>query len=142
MRNLGVFQAVQQHARLDHAYDELVPPRQVLEDDELVSHPPPPRLVRRNATASTISFAGIFDDIPVSSYPVRPVDPTDPSQPQTETSFKVTSPALTSLYPHFLESFRSTCQAPGTTTTDKPVMNARSMNGMTFSTGLSLSTSP
>lgn len=80
MRSLGVLQAVPQHARLDHAFDGLVPPRQVLEDDELASHPPTPRLVRRNST-----FAGIFDDIPVSSYPVRPVvsDPMDPSQPQT-----------------------------------------------------------
>ena len=82
-RSLGVLQAVQQHARLHHAFAGPVPPQQVREDDELASRPSTPRLVRRNSTASTISYAGISDDIPVSSHTVTPDDPTDPSHPQT-----------------------------------------------------------
>ena len=82
-RSLGVLQAVQQHARLHHAFAGPVRPQQVLEDDELASRPPTPRLVRRNSTASTISCTGISDDISVSSHPITPADPTDPSQPQT-----------------------------------------------------------
>ncbi|KAH9056399.1 hypothetical protein EDB87DRAFT_1233403 [Lactarius vividus] len=82
-RSLGVLKAVQQHARLHHAFAGPVRPQQVLEDYELASRPPTPRLVRRNSTASATSYGGISDDIPSSSPPVTPVDPTDPSQPQT-----------------------------------------------------------
>jgi pentatricopeptide repeat protein len=82
-RSLGVLKAVQQHARLRHAFAGPVHPQQFLEDNELASRPPTPRLIRRNSTSSTISYAGISDDIPLSSRPVTPVDPTDPSQPQT-----------------------------------------------------------
>jgi pentatricopeptide repeat protein len=82
-RSLGVLQAVQQHARLHHAFAGPVRPQQLLEDDELASRPPTPRLVRRNSTASATSYTGISDDIPPPSHPVTPVDPTNPSQPQT-----------------------------------------------------------
>ena len=106
-RSLGVLQAVQQHARLHHAFAGPVRPQQVLEDDELASRPPTPRLVRRNSTASTISYAGISDDIPVPSHPVTPVHPTDPSQPQT-----VLSPELRPKSP----PRRSRPSTPGSTT--------------------------
>lgn len=82
-RSLGVLQAVQQHARLLHAFAGPARPQQVLEDDELAPRPPTPRLVRRNSTASTTSYAAISDDVPLPSHPVTPVDPTDPSHPQT-----------------------------------------------------------
>lgn len=105
-RSLGVLKAVQQHARLHHAFAGPVHPQQLLEDDELVSRPPTPRLIRRNSTAST-SYVGISDDIPLSSRPVTPVDPTDPSQPQT-----VLSPELRSKSP----PPRSHSSNPGHTT--------------------------
>ena len=82
-RSLGVLKAVQQHARLHHAFAGTVRPQLVLEDNELASRPPTPRLIRRNSTASTISYAGVSDDVHLSSRSVTPVDPTDPSQPQT-----------------------------------------------------------
>ena len=82
-RSLGVLQAVQQHARLLHAFAGPVRPQQVLEDDELASRPPTPRLVRRNSTTSTTSYTAISDDVPLPSHPVTPVDPTDPSHPQS-----------------------------------------------------------
>ncbi|KAH9007270.1 hypothetical protein EDB86DRAFT_2870952 [Lactarius hatsudake] len=106
-RSLGVLKAVQQHARLHHAFAGPVRPQQVLEDDELASRPSTPRLVRRNSTASTTSYGGISDDIPSSSLPVTPVDPTDPSQPQT-----VLSPELPPKSP----PPRSRPSTPGPTT--------------------------
>lgn len=106
-RSLGVLQAVQQHARLLHAFAGPVRPQQVLEDDELSSRPPTPRLVRRNSTASATSYTGISDDIPSPSHPVTPVDPTDPSHPQT-----VISPELRSKSP----ARRSRPSTPGSTT--------------------------
>jgi pentatricopeptide repeat protein len=106
-RSLGVLQAVQQHARLLHAFAGPVRPQQVLEDDELSSRPPTPRLVRRNSTASATSYTGISDDIPSPSHPVTPVDPTDPSHPQT-----VISPELRSKSP----ARRSRSSTPGSTT--------------------------
>ncbi|KAI9466556.1 hypothetical protein BJY52DRAFT_1232789 [Lactarius psammicola] len=73
-RSLGVLKAVQQHARLHHAFAGPVRPQQVLEDDELASRPPTPRLVRRNSTASTTSYS-ISEDVPLSSRPVTPTSP-------------------------------------------------------------------
>ncbi|KAH9037633.1 hypothetical protein EDB85DRAFT_1935628 [Lactarius pseudohatsudake] len=81
-KSLGVLKAVQQHARLHHAFAGPVRPQQV-EDDELASRPPTPRLVRRNSTASTTSYGGISDDIPSSSLPVTPTSPPPRSRPST-----------------------------------------------------------
>ncbi|KAF8263439.1 hypothetical protein EI94DRAFT_1740927 [Lactarius quietus] len=93
--SLGVLQAVQQHARLLHAFAGPVRPQQVLEDDELASRPPTPRLVRRNSTASTTSYAGISDDIPSPSHPVTPTSPR-PSTPGSTSLLELRQPGYES----------------------------------------------
>ena len=81
--SFGVLQAVQQHARLHHAFVGYRPQR-VLEDAETASRPPTPRLIRRNSTASTVSVSSLPSDIPLSSRPAPSVDdPTDPEHPQS-----------------------------------------------------------
>lgn len=82
-KSLGVLRAVQQHARLHHAFVGLNRPQRVLEDEETASRPPTPRLVRRNSTASTVSVTSLPDDISLSSRPVPSVDPTDLAHPQS-----------------------------------------------------------
>ncbi|KAI0250505.1 hypothetical protein BJV78DRAFT_551731 [Lactifluus subvellereus] len=83
--SFGVLRAVQQHARLLHAFAVPRRPQEVLKDEELASHPPTPRLVRRNSTstASTVSVSGVLDDIPTLSRRSDPVDPTDHARPQS-----------------------------------------------------------
>ena len=75
--------AVQQHARLHHAFAGSRRRQCLQEDVELASRPTTPRLSRRNSTASTISVAGVPDDIPPSSRPTAPIKLTDPAQPQS-----------------------------------------------------------
>jgi len=81
-KSFGVLQAVQQHARLRHAFLGSYHPQRVLEGAETASRPPTPRLVRRNSTASTLSVSSLPDDISLSSRPVPSVDQTDPAHPQ------------------------------------------------------------
>ena len=75
--------AVQQHARLHHAFAGSHRPQRVLDDVELASRPPTPRLTRRNSSASTVSVPGVLDDIPPPSRPTVSIDPADPAQPQS-----------------------------------------------------------
>lgn len=82
-KNFGVLQAVQQHARLHHAFVGSYRPQRVLEDVETASRPPTPRLIRRNSTASTVSASSLPDDISLSSRPAASVDPSDPAHPQS-----------------------------------------------------------
>ena len=81
--SFGVLRAVQQHARLHHAFVGSNRPQRVLEDAETTSRPPTACLVRRNSTASTVSVAGLPDDISLSSHPISSVDPTDLAHPQS-----------------------------------------------------------
>ena len=76
-------QAVQQHARLHHAFVGPYPPQRVLEDAETASRPLTTRLVRRNSTASTVSVSSLPDNISLLSCPTPSVDPTDSAHPQT-----------------------------------------------------------
>jgi pentatricopeptide repeat protein len=73
-KSFGVLRAVQQHARLHHAFVGSYHPQRVPGDVELTSRPPTPRLVRRNSTASTVSVSSLPDDIPLSSRPAPSVD--------------------------------------------------------------------
>jgi pentatricopeptide repeat protein len=75
--------AVQQHARLNHAFAGSHRRQRLQEDVELASRSTAPRLSRRNSTASTISVTGVPDDIPPPSRPTVPINPTDPAQPQS-----------------------------------------------------------
>ena len=96
-KSLGVLQAVQQHARLHHAFVGSYRPQRVLEDAETASRPPTPRLVRRNSTASTVSFSSLPDDISLSSRPTPSVDLTDSAHPQSilASEFRPSSPLHT-----------------------------------------------
>jgi pentatricopeptide repeat protein len=82
-KSFGVLQAVQQHARLHHAFVGSHRPQRVIEDADTTSRPPTPRLIRRNSTASTVSVSSLPDDISLSSRPVPSVDPTDSAHPQS-----------------------------------------------------------
>ena len=82
-RSFGVLKAVQQHARLHHAFAGSHRPQRILEDVECASRPPTPRLARRNSTASTLSITGVPNDAPPPSRPTVPIDPTNPAQPQS-----------------------------------------------------------
>lgn len=82
-KSFGVLQAVQQHARLHHAFVGSYRPQRVLEDVELASRPPTPRLVRRNSTISAVSVSGLPDDVSLSSHPAPSIDPTDSAHPQS-----------------------------------------------------------
>ena len=79
-KSFGVLEAVQQHARLHHAFAGSHRPQRVLEDVELASRP-----VRRNSTTSTVSVSGASDDVSLPSRltPTTTIDPTDPAQPQS-----------------------------------------------------------
>ncbi|KAH9995178.1 hypothetical protein BJV74DRAFT_338280 [Russula compacta] len=79
-KSFGVLEAVQQHARLHHAFAGSHRPQRLLEDVELVSRP-----VRRNSTTSTVSVSGASDDVspPSRPTPTTTIDPTDPAQPQS-----------------------------------------------------------
>lgn len=115
--SFGVLKAVQQHARLHHAFAGSHRPRRVLEDVELASRPPTPRLTRRNSTASTVSVPGVLDDVPPSSRPTVPIDPTDTARPQsvlapelrhkspTSHSRSSTPVSVTPPVPHSLDPF-------------------------------------
>ena len=81
--SFDVLKAVQQHARLHHAFAGSHRPQRVLEDVGLASRPPTPRLTRRNSSASTVSVPGVLDDVPPSSRPTVSIDPTNPAQPQS-----------------------------------------------------------
>ncbi|KAI0269410.1 hypothetical protein BC834DRAFT_951720 [Gloeopeniophorella convolvens] len=81
--SFGVLQAVQQHARLHHAFAGPSRPEDLAEDVELSSRPSTPRLTRRNSTASTVSVSGPSDNELPPPRPVAPADPTDPAHPQT-----------------------------------------------------------
>ena len=81
--SFDVLKAVQQHARLHHAFAGSRRPQRVLEDVELASRPPTPRLIRRNSSASTVSVPGVLDDVPPSPRPTVSIDPTDAAQPQS-----------------------------------------------------------
>ncbi|KAF8500742.1 hypothetical protein F5888DRAFT_1876603 [Russula emetica] len=82
-KSFGVLQAVQQHARLHHAFVRSYRPQRVLEDAETASRPPTPRLVHRNSTTSMVSVSSLHDDISLSSRPAPSIDPTDSAQPQS-----------------------------------------------------------
>ena len=82
-KSFGVLQAVQQHARLHHAFVGPYRPQCVLEDVEPASRPSTPRLVRRNSTASAVSVSSLPDDVSPPSRPVPPIDPTDSAHPQS-----------------------------------------------------------
>jgi pentatricopeptide repeat protein len=102
-KSLGVLRAVQQHARLHHAFADPQRPQQVLKDEEIASRPASPRLVRRNSTASAISASSIPDDVSPLSHPIDPVYPTDPAHPQSVLAPKTRpeSPSLPpSSHPH------------------------------------------
>ncbi|KAF8486522.1 hypothetical protein F5888DRAFT_1811019 [Russula emetica] len=82
-KSFGVLQAVQQHARLHHAFVGSYCPQRVLEDAETASRPPTPHLVCRNSTTSMVSVSSLHDDISLSSRPAPSVDPMDSAQPQS-----------------------------------------------------------
>ncbi len=76
-------QAVQEHARLYHAFVGPYRPQLVLEDVEVASRPPTPRLIRRNSTASTVPVSSLPGDAPLPSRPAQPIDLTDSAHPQS-----------------------------------------------------------
>lgn len=82
-KSFGVLQAVQQHARLHHAFVGSYRPQCVLEDVEPASRPSTPRLVRRNSTASAASVSSLPDGVSLPPCPVPPIDPTDSTHPQS-----------------------------------------------------------
>ena len=108
-KSFGVLQAVQQHARLRHAFVGSYRPQRVLEDVEIASRPPTPRRVRRNSTASTVSgpVSSLSDDISLSSRPAPSVDPTDSAHPQS-----VLAPELRPKSPSYTQPVTPASTAP------------------------------
>ena len=88
-KSFGVLQAVQQHARLHHAFVGSYRPQRVLEDVEPTSRPSTPRIVRRNSTASAVSASSLPDDVSLPPRPAPSIDPKDSAHPQSVPTPKI-----------------------------------------------------
>ena len=67
--SFGILEAVQQYTHLHHAFAGSHRPQHILEDVELTTCPPTPRLTHRNSSASTVSVPSVLDDVPSPSHP-------------------------------------------------------------------------